>query len=185
MRRRSVLWALVATGIPSLAAAHPGHGVEAGFLAGFLHPFSGIDHVLAMLCVAWWAQLLPHGLRWRVPLGFLAGLFLGTQLPMLPGAEALVAGSLVGLGLLLLPVHRRPTMSWTAPWLALGLAMPHGMAHASELAGGAWLPGVLCASALLHMGGAIAGRIGRSARWPQWLAATPMVLAGTLWLAPT
>ena len=36
------------------AWAHPGHGATSG-IAGFAHPFSGVDHLLAMIAVglAW------------------------------------------------------------------------------------------------------------------------------------
>jgi urease accessory protein len=38
------------------ALAHPGHGAEAfGFLSGFAHPFTGLDHLLAMLAVGLWS----------------------------------------------------------------------------------------------------------------------------------
>jgi urease accessory protein len=37
--------------LPALALAHPGHGAEGGFLAGVLHPASGIDHVAAFVLV--------------------------------------------------------------------------------------------------------------------------------------
>ena len=33
------------------AFAHPGHPTAIGFSEGFAHPFSGIDHLLAMLAV--------------------------------------------------------------------------------------------------------------------------------------
>ena len=36
------------------AFAHPGHNVS-GFAAGLMHPFSGLDHLLAMVAVGLWA----------------------------------------------------------------------------------------------------------------------------------
>ena len=33
------------------AAAHDGSGLAGGFLAGFLHPLFGFDHLLAMVAV--------------------------------------------------------------------------------------------------------------------------------------
>jgi urease accessory protein len=36
------------------AFAHPGHDVS-GFAAGLMHPFSGLDHLLAMVAVGLWA----------------------------------------------------------------------------------------------------------------------------------
>jgi urease accessory protein len=41
--------------LPSAAAAHVGQGdVGGGFLAGVLHPISGLDHVVAMVAVGIW-----------------------------------------------------------------------------------------------------------------------------------
>ena len=37
--------------LPSFAFAHTGIGVAGGFMHGYLHPFSGLDHVCAMLAV--------------------------------------------------------------------------------------------------------------------------------------
>ena len=41
------------TGLSVPAFAHSGHGE--GLVAGFLHPVSGADHVLAMVAVGLWA----------------------------------------------------------------------------------------------------------------------------------
>ena len=38
----------VATLAPAVAFAHPGHGDQSGFVHGFLHPITGLDHILAM-----------------------------------------------------------------------------------------------------------------------------------------
>ena len=42
--------AAIALALPALAVAHPGAdaGRHDGFLQGFVHPFSGLDHLLAM-----------------------------------------------------------------------------------------------------------------------------------------
>ena len=51
---------LVAAGA---AQAHPGHGASS-FADAFAHPFSGLDHLLAMVAVgAWSAAALPIGRR--------------------------------------------------------------------------------------------------------------------------
>ena len=41
----AALTALVAT----QASAHTGHGLDATFSTGFVHPFGGLDHILAMI----------------------------------------------------------------------------------------------------------------------------------------
>jgi hydrogenase/urease accessory protein HupE len=37
--------------LPSFAFAHAGVGETGGFMHGLVHPFSGLDHVCAMLAV--------------------------------------------------------------------------------------------------------------------------------------
>jgi urease accessory protein len=44
--------------LPALALAHPGHGADGSFLAGVLHPASGIDHVVGFLLVGMLASRL-------------------------------------------------------------------------------------------------------------------------------
>ena len=46
------------------ALAHPVKGQAVGFLTGFLHPISGLDHVVAMIAVGLWGRnsaRLPFG----------------------------------------------------------------------------------------------------------------------------
>jgi len=65
--------------VPSAAFAHV--GLSGGGLAhGFVHPLSGIDHVLTMFAVGLFAAHLGGRALWLVPLTFvsvmaLAGLF--------------------------------------------------------------------------------------------------------------
>ena len=52
------------------AFAHPQKGEAVGFLTGFRHPISGLDHVLAMVAVGLWgAQLGPPAI-WVLPVAF-------------------------------------------------------------------------------------------------------------------
>jgi urease accessory protein len=52
---------------PGAALAHPGHGAELGLYAGLAHPWSGIDHVLAMTAVGLLAARLGGRALWAVP----------------------------------------------------------------------------------------------------------------------
>ncbi|MEO7411169.1 MAG: HupE/UreJ family protein, partial [Sphingomicrobium sp.] len=45
------LMLLLLIAIPAPAQAHEGTGLAGGFLAGFAHPVSGFDHMLAMISV--------------------------------------------------------------------------------------------------------------------------------------
>ena len=62
---------------PSVAFAHPGHGEAGSLLAGFLHPLSGLDHLLAMTAVGLFAAHLGGRPLWAVPATFVAVMALG------------------------------------------------------------------------------------------------------------
>lgn len=135
-----------------LALAHPGHeGLS--FASGFMHPLTGLDHLLVMLAVGLWAGHLSGAARWQLPLTFVLLMGLGAVVGMagfsLPGLETLVAATVMALGLLLALSLRLSTPSRLA--LVGVFALLHGLAHGSELAGGAALmAGMLIATAMLH-----------------------------------
>lgn len=135
------------------AEAHPFHSQSAGFTAGFAHPFSGWDHLLAMATLGLWLGL--HHSRngffsalaaWSIALsaGFILGLF-GVHLPFVePGILATV----LLLGLLAATAARVPA-AIVAPMLA-AFAVFHGHAHGAEAPVGAsvlYASGFLIASA--------------------------------------
>ena len=93
----------------SAAFAHPGHDVS-GFTAGLMHPFSGMDHLLAMVAVGLWAaqgNTGKNGRRkvWLLPATFMTMLAVGAGIAMqwqsLPLVEAGIATSVLALGLLI------------------------------------------------------------------------------------
>lgn len=144
---------------PLSVLAHTGQAGH-GFAAGFMHPFLGIDHLLAMLLVGMWSVLHSRHL-WLPPSLFVsllaAGVLFGQQGLSGAGLESLVAASVIGLGLLL------ATRSTPRPSIVLiligGFAFCHGLAHGSELsAGSSVLAGILCGSALLHGTGMLLAR---------------------------
>jgi len=159
----------------NLAQAHGGHlghidpaEQASGLLAGLLHPFTGLDHLLAMLAVGVWASQLWQGrARLGAPALFLAMLLLGALAAMggwvAPQLEVWVAASVLAFGALLLVGSRVPA--------GLGLlvlavaAWVHGQAHGMELVPGAsaslFITGFMLGSAILHglglwMGSALA-----------------------------
>jgi urease accessory protein len=118
---------------PFAASAHPGLHA-AGFADGFIHPFTGADHLLAMVAVGYWAGQFEGRARFVLP-GVFAGLMvIGAALGYHAEAPALieygVAASVVVLGLLLAFEVKMPV----APAAALvGLfALCHGFAHGAE-----------------------------------------------------
>ena len=52
---------------PSVASAHPGHVEDSSLMGGFIHPFGGIDHLLAMTAVGLFAAHLGGRALWAVP----------------------------------------------------------------------------------------------------------------------
>jgi urease accessory protein len=155
--------------LPRIAFAHTEKGAAAGFVAGFQHPLSGWDHILAMVAVGLWgAQLGPPAI-WILPVTFpmmmAFGGFLGLVGVPLPGVDVGIAFSAIVLGLAV-------TLEWKArPTVAMAIvaifAVFHGYAHGSELAPGtsalAYSLGFVVATGCLH-GVGIA--LGLAQRWP-------------------
>jgi len=163
---------LAVLNLPALALAHVGSDGSAhhGFGAGFAHPFTGIDHLLAMLLIGLWSATLTR--RWWVaPLAFVAMLLVGALLaaggPRLPAMEPAIALSLVLLGGLLAARTAWPAAAMAA--VAALFALFHGAAHGTELMGLEALAGMVLATALLHGIGLFAGHVLRrhSAWWPR------------------
>lgn len=174
MKNKSVHQALLAVtlGLPTLALAHAGAdaGAHHGFMTGFAHPFTGIDHVLAMLLVGVCSASLLRR-RWLAPMSFAAMLLVGALLAsaglVLPAVEPAIALSLVLLGALLAARSAWPAAAMSA--VAALFALFHGAAHGAELAGLEALAGMVLATALLHTGGLVLGFSlrGRSLWWPR------------------
>ncbi|SFM52029.1 HupE/UreJ family protein [Rugamonas rubra] len=142
------------------ALAHPETAPHAhGFLDGFAHPFSGADHLLAMLAVGMWsvrqanAQALPPTFLGMMLLGVLSGVA-GLAIP---GLELGIALTVVLMGALIALAARLPAPAGAA---LVGLfAVLHGNAHGHELPQAASAMGLLAASALLILAGRALGRV--------------------------
>jgi urease accessory protein len=173
--------------ISSAASAHPFHAVTGGAAAGFLHPFSGFDHLLAMVAVGLWAARRGGRALWLAPACFvgamLAGGLAGFAGASFPATEHLVAGSVLALGLFL-ALPRTPSLGAGCAMIAAFGAF-HGLAHAAELpasaTAAAYAAGFVAATALLHAVGVVSGRALRASA----LRATgiPIALAGAWLLA--
>ncbi|MGQ0566912.1 MAG: HupE/UreJ family protein [Gemmobacter sp.] len=175
MRSTPLLPALAATltlsALPALA--HTGEGIG-GLASGFLHPVSGLDHIVAMVAVGLWGAILGAPALWLLPLAFpvamaLAGA-LGVMAVPLPFVEQGIALSGIVLGGMVLFAQRPP--------LALALAVVavfavfHGHAHGAELPEAAnpvaYAVGFVVTTGLLHLAGIA---IGTLAKWPAGLVA--------------
>lgn len=142
------------------AAAHPGHA-DSGFGAGLLHPFTGLDHLLALLAVGLWSRQVRHGAV-LLP-AFLIMMALGAACAgaglTLPALETSIAATVLLLGGLAAcaPSLQRRLPPQLALIVVGGCAFLHGVAHGRELAGMASGAGFLLASALLMGLGALPG----------------------------
>lgn len=162
----TALTALLLLGAQS-AFAHPGHGDTHGFFSGFVHPWLGLDHVLAMVAVGIWAAQMGGRALWALPLTFpllmLAGGALGMSGVVFAGVEVGIALSALLLGALVLLVAR-PNLGFAA--LLVGVfALFHGHAHGAELPAGMsgiqFSAGFVLATLLLHGAGMLLGSLQR------------------------
>ena len=176
--REARKWSRRAAGIAAAGAAlvgatpafaHVTAGLGGGTAAGFLHPLTGLDHMLAMVSVGIWGAQLGAPCIWLLPIAFpmimATGAVLGILGMPLPGAETLIALSVLTLGAMVALQQRLPT---ALALLAVGIfAVAHGHAHGAEMPDAAnalsFTVGFVVATGLLHATGIVIGLI---ARWP-------------------
>jgi len=148
--------------LSSPALAHTGIGTTAAFDAGIAHPFSGLDHMLAMVAVGLWAGLRGGKALWLWPAAFVGGMALGgllgiVQMPLLFVEHGIVA-SIVVLGLAVAFAFSAP-LSLGALIIAVSGLM-HGHAHGIEIPADAnglhYAFGFLLVTAALHAAGVLA-----------------------------
>ncbi len=145
--------------LPSLAHAHVGAGEASGWMRGLLHPFSGLDHMCAMLAVGLWAAQMGARAVWRVPFTFVCVMMLGGLLGMagipVPFIEAGIVMSLLVLGVLIAAAVRLPLHVSIA--MVGVFALFHSYAHGAEMpphvAGLGYAAGFVLATVLLHASG--------------------------------
>lgn len=144
-------------------------GAAGGFVAGFLHPLLGWDHLVAMVAVGLWGAFLGLPALWLLPVVFplvmAAGGALGVLGVPLPGVETGIALSAVVLGGMVALAARPPL---PVAVVIVGLfAIFHGHAHGTELPQAAdplvYSLGFVVATGLLHAGGIAFGLL---VRWP-------------------
>ena len=150
---------------PAAALAHPGHDGAGGLVHGFVHPVTGIDHVLAMIAVGVLAAQYGGRALWLVPMSFLVAMAAAGAVGMagipVQIVEAGIGLSVVVLGLMIAFQLKPPTL---VAIVVVGLfALFHGYAHGSEmpkgLAGLSFAAGFLIATALLLGAGVGLGRL--------------------------
>jgi urease accessory protein len=163
----AALTALTLEATPALA--HVTAGMGAGIGDGFLHPLTGLDHLLAMVSVGIWGAELGAPAIWLLPIAFPLIMALGAAFGVigmpLPAGELIIAFSVVALGALVALGQRLPL--WVALVLVGIFAVAHGHAHGAELPQAAdalsFTVGFVLATGLLHLAGII---IGLLTGWP-------------------
>lgn len=158
------------------------------FLDGFLHPVTGLDHLVAMVAVGLWGAQLRAPAIWLLPITFplvmAVGGFLGLLGVPLPAVDTGVALSGVVLGACVAAAARPPL--WVPALIVAVFGLLHGHAHgtAMPMSGSpvAFGAGVVVATGVLHLCGIV---IGLLVRWPAgaWVVrasgAIIMLIAGT------
>jgi urease accessory protein len=158
---------LVAILVPTQANAHIVGGEAIGFVKGFEHPISGLDHIIAMVAVGLWGAQLGQPAIWLLPVTFplimACGGVLGLIGVPLPGSEIAIALSGVCLGAAVLSESRPPL--WIAALLVGVFGLFHGYAHGAELPPGQnaliYSIGFVLATGLLHATGITIGTVHR------------------------
>ena len=127
--------ALAGLAIANVAAAHEQAGVAGGLVSGFLHPITGLDHLIAMVAVGLWGAQLGAPAIWILPITFPLVMALGGVLGVigvpLPVPELVIAMSALVLGAAV-AVRLRVRLAASAVVVAI-FAIFHGHAHGTEL----------------------------------------------------
>lgn len=145
------------------ALAHTGTGLPGGFVSGFEHPFSGADHLIAMVCVGLWGAFLGRPLIYVLPVIFptvmVGGAIVGMMGVPLPPVEIGIALSVLVLGGNIALAVKAPV--WAASLIVAAFAIFHGYAHGRELPSAAdpigYSMGFVLATGCLHVAGIALG----------------------------
>ena len=179
--RLLTLFALVI--FPSLVFAHTDEGPHNGLLHGFIHPLSGLDHILAMIAVGLWAAQTGGRMIWSLPLTFVVVMGLGGVLGVITLpivlAEYGIMLSLLILGLLIVDGKHLPFIA-SITLISL-FALCHGYAHGSEMPQSlsifSYAIGFMMATTVLHLCGIGMALFLRRLGGIDWLHLSGVVIA--------
>lgn len=176
---------------PTMAMAHPGHGLESGWSEGLMHPLSGLDHLLVIAAVALLCVRVGGRALWAVPVAFIACGILGgvvagftTSSAAMPWVEVMIVASVLVCGSLLI---RRQSSSTMALCCVPLFGLFHGYAHIHELGGAGGL-GTYSAGLLVTTSAVLAITIGagvaiQSLKSKETLVGFTRAVGGTLVVA--
>ncbi|MCH1929078.1 HupE/UreJ family protein [Shewanella sp. A25] len=142
--------------LPFWAEAHVDSHQALGFTTGLGHPWSGLDHILAMVAVGIWGAQLGRPAVWLLPVVFPMMMAFGGMLGLLgvpfPSVEAGIAISAIVLGLMVL-FEVKGNMQLIVALVGF-FALFHGYAHGTELPEGQsgllYSMGFVVGTGLLH-----------------------------------
>lgn len=162
MKKTTAITTLALSLVASPAFAHLNPAEHGSFAAGFSHPLSGPDHILAMVAVGLWAAMLGGRALFVVPTAFVSVMLLGFVAGLsgapLPFVEPMILASVVVLGLLVALALRVPAA--TGAVIVGFFAFFHGHAHGAEIGASAfasYAAGFAISTALLHGAGILIG----------------------------
>lgn len=150
--------------------AHTGiGGTYNSFMAGFAHPWQGVDHLLVIFATGLWGCVQGGKQVWALPLSFLLLMATGASLGFadiaLPYAELWVSLSVLVFGLII-GLDWQASTAWAMGLVAI-VALFHGYVHAAEIARGSnqigYALGFLLTTAILHGLGIASGLFGAKA----------------------
>ncbi len=169
---------------PGLASAHAGHG-GASFMAGAVHLFTGLDHLLVLiaagLCLATVA-----GQRDRVAgclligAALVAGMVIAPRLPVINMEPAIYATLFILGGMVALAINVRLLSRLTA--LAM-IALIHGVTHGQEMPPGAmgYASALVASSMAVALATSFAApRVREPGRWAIRLAGAGIAIVGVV-----
>ena len=153
----AALAAVATAGFSSAAFAHIGDHSHMSLAEGLAHPFTGLDHMLAMVAVGLWASQIGGRALWLLPLTFpvvmAAGAALGFEGVELPWVEIGIAASVLVLGGLI-AMRVKPSLAVSVPLIA-AFALLHGYSHGVELPASVsaltYAAGFVAATLALHL----------------------------------
>lgn len=183
--RGSFITLLIAIVTGGAAQAHTGLGTVDGFASGAVHPFLGLDHILAMVGVGLWAAMLGGRNTICVPLAFVAAMIIGGAVGIagieFPLVELGIVSSLIVIGGL---ISLRTILPLPVAMSIVSLfALFHGHAHGAEMpasvSGLLYGLGFVVATVTLHATGIGLGRLLRTTAATRYARLTGLGIAGS------
>lgn len=160
----SIVAALIVAFAPITSYAHSAES-GTGFVAGVLHPITGLDHFLAMISVGIVSAQIGGKHIWTVPGIFVTSMILGGLLGVyglpVPYVEYGIALSVVILGLAIIFVHKHQNWLYIVMGLTCCFGIMHGHAHGVEMPNSAsplyFSFGFVSTTAAIHLLGVLVG----------------------------